>query len=97
MYTFDYVGPAVLSVQGGARTARFRGRVLRDRATGALRFCVNLMPSGRVPDGWIAKGDWVEHFDPNDLEWVGPRALQLKLEQGSETDPQGARDLICTG
>ena len=70
--THAYVGPAVLTrVLGDSSIHKFRGRIVRDEATGVYRFYVNRLRRRKFPESWSDTGEWTEAFDLKDVEWLG--------------------------
>lgn len=69
-----YVGPALLTRARADQPARqFRGRVVRDRTTGAYRFYVNRANRGKVPADWPHEQEWTDDFQLTDIEWLGKK------------------------
>jgi hypothetical protein len=74
----EYIGPAILArVLGGSTVHRFRGRIVRDGTTGALRFYVNRTTWSGVPKDWPEPEEWTENFDLSDIEWLGAKPENL--------------------
>jgi hypothetical protein len=74
MSDYEYVGPALLKrVMRGSVVRTFRGRIVRHKATGALRFFVNRTPSRKFPNDWPGAREWTDDFAPADVEWLGKK------------------------
>lgn len=52
---FEHLGPRTLTIN----RVVFRGRLLRDRTDGTLRFVVNRLSNGDQPVGWPHKEEWI--------------------------------------
>jgi hypothetical protein len=72
--THEYVGPALLTRTLADSTVRkFRGRIVRHKTTGALRFVVNHTSTYGFPKAWPGSSEWTDDFELKDIEWLGKR------------------------
>jgi hypothetical protein len=72
MTQYEYVGPALLRrTLKGSVVRTFRGRVVRHRTTGALRFYVNRTSARKLPKDWPGSREWTDDFELTDIEWLG--------------------------
>jgi hypothetical protein len=71
---YTYLGPALLTrALGGSTVRKFRGRIVRHKITGALRFVVNRTSSRKVPRDWPGTQEWTDDFEVKDIEWLGKK------------------------
>jgi hypothetical protein len=71
---YEYVGPALLARRVSGSTVRtFRGRIVRHKTTGALRFYVNRLRARKVPKSWPGSREWTDDFELKDVEWIGKK------------------------
>jgi hypothetical protein len=69
---YEYLGPALLTRTLRDSTRRqFRGRIVRHKPTGALRFFVNRTSSSKVPKNWPGTQEWTDDFTLKDIQWIG--------------------------
>jgi hypothetical protein len=74
MTQYEYVGAALLArALGGSVVRKFRGRVVRHKTTGALRFFVNRTRASKFPKDWPGSREWTDDFGLKDVEWLGKR------------------------
>jgi hypothetical protein len=75
---YAYIGPALLTrALGGSTVRKFRGRVVRHKTTGALRFYVNRTSASKVPRDWPGTQEWTDDFEVKDIRWLGNKPHDL--------------------